>query len=129
MFAELHQLPRKENNKWRFDVRKRSVLVLKTTRAAGAHRRLRLLLKLSTRPHGRGTRRHSEVKNTEVRVAVYVRTPRGNAGERHSGKQLVSRRLKTALWRTLKDATAFILASSGSKGRCGLHVLQEAKTG
>lgn len=55
MFTELHQLPGKENNKWRFDVRKRSVLILKTTRAAGARRRLRLLLKLSTSPHGRDT--------------------------------------------------------------------------
>lgn len=105
MFTELHQLPRKENNKRRFEVREHSALILKTTRAVGARRRLRL--KLSTSPHGRDTQTlRGEERGGPGRClrsdATWKRRPSDT--RRTMGKRLVSRRLKAALWRGLKDA-------------------------
>lgn len=46
-----------------------------------------------------------------------------NATRHTTGKQLASRRLKSAVWRAPKDA-AFIPASSGNKRRCSQKLKQ-----
>lgn len=107
-----------KNNKCRLDVRKgsgpqpgSSLGSESQSKATGPLKALRLATQTLRDEEGGGS------------DGVYLLT-QINATRHTTGKQLASRRLKSAVWRAPKDAAAFIPASSGNKRGCSQKLKQ-----